>query len=66
MKEVVVILEELLSEAVGGDGKFSARLYFFSYFIFFAVFKGVSITERQYDCSYGICTPLSMECVFSQ
>lgn len=39
MKEVVVILEELLSEAVGGDGKFSAPLYFFSYFIFLLFLK---------------------------
>lgn len=66
MKEVVVILEELLSEAVGGDDKFLLGCISFLILFFFAVFKGVSITERQYDCSYGICTPLSMECVFSQ
>lgn len=39
MKEVVVILEEFLSEAVGGAGKFVLGCIFFSYLIFLLFLK---------------------------
>lgn len=65
MKEVVVILEELLSEAAGGAGKF-LLCPIFSQFIYSCQFLKVFPSQTDNVIALPvICTSLSMGCVYS-
>lgn len=58
-KKSLLFLKSSFQRLLAELENFCSAVFLFYLFIF-SVFRGVSITERQYDCSYGICTPLSM------